>query len=140
MQEKILGFNLKTILKKINNNFYGGYVMYKELFLLVVFIYMFSSLFWGIFCAINERERYEHRKINYKKVWLSFFINFLFMPIGLVVAFFRFENNHSKYNKIGFCKNCGKAIRGLRDAPEIAIHFMSESRLCDNGKTLAEWK
>jgi hypothetical protein len=31
------------------------------------------------------------------------------------------------------CKNCGRDLRGLRNAPEIPIHMDTESRFCDVG-------
>lgn len=36
------------------------------------------------------------------------------------------------------CLHCGKPTRGLKDAPEIAIHVLSERRMCDS-PTYAEF-
>lgn len=36
------------------------------------------------------------------------------------------------------CLHCGKPIRELKDAPEIAIHVLSERRMCDSS-TYAEF-
>lgn len=38
-----------------------------------------------------------------------------------------------------FCLHCGKSIRGLVNAPEIAIHQESELRRCAGGRTHAEF-
>ncbi|KKL08867.1 hypothetical protein LCGC14_2571570 [marine sediment metagenome] len=37
------------------------------------------------------------------------------------------------------CLHCGKPIRGLKDAPEIAIHILSERRMCDSPTTYAKF-
>lgn len=36
------------------------------------------------------------------------------------------------------CLHCGKPIRGLKNAPEIATHVLSERRMCDS-PTYAEF-
>jgi len=36
------------------------------------------------------------------------------------------------------CLHCGRPVRGLKDAPEIAIHVLSERRMCDS-PTYAEF-
>ena len=70
---------------------------------------------------------------------------------------FRSYNNRSLYelNRILYflnktidkskgpcCKNCGEELRGLKGAPTIPTHLITESRLCSSGKypeTLAKW-
>lgn len=40
-------------------------------------------------------------------------------------------NHLCKCEKItGFCLHCGEPVCGLKNAPEIAIHFHSEERQC----------
>lgn len=41
-------------------------------------------------------------------------------------------------SKGSICKHCGESVRGLRDAPEIPIHEITESRVCSNSRDLAE--
>lgn len=38
----------------------------------------------------------------------------------------------------GLCLHCGLPVRGLKTAPEIAIHFFSEERQCAS-KTFADF-
>jgi hypothetical protein len=40
---------------------------------------------------------------------------------------------------MNLCKNCNEEIRPLFGAPEIPTHVMTESRICRNNKTLAEY-
>lgn len=40
---------------------------------------------------------------------------------------------------MGICLYCGEPVRGLKDAPEIAIHYANELRRCADGKNFAEF-
>lgn len=40
---------------------------------------------------------------------------------------------------MGICLYCGEPVRGLKDAPEIAIHYVNELRRCADGKNFAEF-
>lgn len=40
----------------------------------------------------------------------------------------------------GICKYCGEKVRGLKGAANIATHLFTESRICRDGKNLAEFE
>lgn len=40
---------------------------------------------------------------------------------------------------MGICLYCGEPVRGLKDAPEIAIHYANELRRCADEKNFAEF-
>ena len=75
----------------------------------------------------------------------------LSVGIFAILCWFGFEVRHEKMKMVvRKCKNCGRLLRGLRNAPEIPVHQDTESRFCDSKNAtdvlfdkptrFAEWK
>jgi len=60
--------------------------------IIITGLYVCSSFFWGIFSAMSQKDRLP---TQYKKIILSFILNFIFMPFGVLIAVIRFSENHT---------------------------------------------
>ena len=103
----------------------------------ICFLFIFSSVFWGVFCSLSQRARQcPHAD---KNVWISFFLGLLFMPVGLLVAAFNFEKNRRRF-RCCICKNCGHPIQPTEGEINSPVHCETGNRTCGlESNTMAEF-